>query len=144
MIRQSPSESCWPSGADWEALNRTIDGNLIKAVPPGSVCYVSEPNYNQETCEEVIQNWTAANFHSSDPISISDAWSNDTCDPIYPNGTSIYGDVSAGERGCSLGGLPQFAVNVTDVSHVQASLDFAKKRNIRVSIKNTGHNGAGK
>ncbi|KAI1453540.1 FAD-binding domain-containing protein [Annulohypoxylon moriforme] len=140
----SPSEQCWPSAAEWESFNGTVDGKLIKASPPGSVCYSSEPNYNEAACESVISNWTASNFQSSDPVSVSSVWTNDTCDPIYPNGTSIYGDVLAGQKGCSLGGLPQYAVNVTDPSHIQTTLKFAKQRNLRVNIKNTGHNGAGR
>ena len=142
--RQSPSEQCWPSTADWQSFNGTVDGKLIKARPPGSVCYSSEPDYNEAACESVISNWTASTFQSSDPISVSSVWTNDTCDPIYPNGTSIYGDVTAGQKGCSQGGLPQYVVNVTDPGHVQTTLKFSKERNLRVNIKNTGHNGAGR
>ncbi|KAI1393360.1 FAD-binding domain-containing protein [Hypoxylon trugodes] len=142
--RCSPSEPCWPTTADWESFNKTIGGALIKTTPPGSVCYPSEPNYSAEACEGVISNWTADNFHSSDPISVSSSWTNDTCDPIYPNGTSIYGDESAGQKGCSLGALPEYIVDVTDSSQIQAALMFAKERNLRINIKNTGHNGAGR
>ncbi|KAI1450613.1 FAD-binding domain-containing protein [Annulohypoxylon stygium] len=139
-----PSDSCWPSAVEWESFNKTIDGKLIKTVPPGSVCYPSEPNYSQAACESIISNWTAADFQSSDPASVSSAWTNNTCDPIYPNGTSIYGDTSAQDKGCSLGGLPQYVINVTNPSHIQSALSFAKTQNIRLNIKNTGHNGAGR
>ncbi|OTB06265.1 hypothetical protein M426DRAFT_72332 [Hypoxylon sp. CI-4A] len=139
-----PSEPCWPSAVEWESFNKTIDGKLIEARPPGSVCYTSEPGYNQTACESIISNWTAADFQSSDPVSVGSAWTNNTCDPIYPNGTSIYGDAPAQDKGCPLGGLSQYVVNVTDPSHIQSTLGFAKTRNIRLNIKNTGHSGAGR
>jgi hypothetical protein len=40
--------------------------------------------------------------------------------------------------------LPPYIVNATETKHVQAALEFAKVWNLRVTIKNTGHNGAGR
>ncbi|KAJ3548021.1 hypothetical protein NM208_g1214 [Fusarium decemcellulare] len=40
--------------------------------------------------------------------------------------------------------LPSYVVNATETKHVQAALDFATRWNLRVTIKNTGHNGAGR
>ncbi|GJC84276.1 FAD-linked oxidoreductase patO [Colletotrichum liriopes] len=140
----SPSDLCWPSSSEWDTFNRTISGQLIHTVPPGSVCYPAEPNYDKESCDIVLSNWTSSIFHSSDPASVSSAWSNSTCVPIYSNGTSVDGDPDAGKRGCSLGALPPYVVNVTDASQVQKALRFANQRNLRVVVKNTGHNGAGR
>ncbi|OHW96854.1 FAD binding domain-containing protein [Colletotrichum incanum] len=144
LCKCSPSDSCWPSSSEWDSFNRTISGQLIHAVPPGSVCYPSKPNYDKESCDIVLSSWTSSVFHSSDPVSASSAWSNSTCVPIYPNGTRVNGDPDAGKRGCSLGALPPYVVNVTDASQVQQAVKFAKQRNLRVVIKNTGHNGAGR
>jgi hypothetical protein len=69
---------------------------------------------------------------------------NDSCNPIYPNGTSVTGDVHAGARGCSIGMYPPYVVNATDASHIQAALRFATDKNLRLTIKNTGHNGSGR
>lgn len=35
-------------------------------------------------------------------------------------------------------------INVTEASHVQAAFSFSSKHNVRLNIKNTGHNGAGR
>lgn len=66
-------------------------------------------------------------------------WANNSCNPIYPNGTSLTGDIWAGEKGCSIGNYPPFVVNATVPGHVQAALKFAKQWNLRLNIKNTGH-----
>ncbi|OBR05809.1 FAD binding domain protein [Colletotrichum higginsianum IMI 349063] len=143
LCKCSPTDACWPSDAEWEAFNATITGNLIRTVPPGSVCYPDEPNYDSEACDAVISGWSSSVFHSSDPASVSTAWSNSSCVPVYPNGTSVDGVPGAGDRGCSLGALPSYVVNVTGPEEVQGALRFAREKNLRVVIKNTGHNGSG-
>ncbi|KAJ5425253.1 hypothetical protein N7465_000323, partial [Penicillium sp. CMV-2018d] len=137
----TPKDSCWPLASEWASLNATLSGCLIKTVPLGSVCYPSQPNYDPVACEDVIKNWTTSSFHSSDPSSIADpVSSNSSCTPIYPNGTSLSGDPDAGLRGCTLGNLSPYVINATEASHVQAALKFAKAHNLRLNIKNTGHN----
>ncbi|RMJ12262.1 hypothetical protein CDV36_008058, partial [Fusarium kuroshium] len=75
-----------------------------------------------------------------DPTSIhSPALANNSCNPIFENGTSVGGDPLAGERGCSLGVYPPYVVNATEAAHVQAALKFVNTWNLRINIKNTGH-----
>ncbi|KAJ0419553.1 hypothetical protein BJY00DRAFT_302129 [Aspergillus carlsbadensis] len=139
------SEDCWPSPTEWNSLNASIAGRLIQSVPPGSACYPEWPNYNSTACDEIISAWTTASFHSSNPVSIdSPVWTNSSCNPILPNGTSVTGDPRAGKKGCSIGSYPVYVVNATDASHVQAALQFAQRWNLRINIKNTGHNGSGR
>ncbi|KAI2907944.1 CAZyme family AA7 [Aspergillus niger] len=136
----SPSDPCWPSTDQWTSLNQTVSGRLIRAVPAASVCYPNEPNYNPAACTSVLGNWTTSKFHASDPVSVDDpVWSNNSCNPIYPDGTSITGNVHAEQEGCSIGNYPVYVINATDASHIQAGLQFAKKWNLRLNIKNTGH-----
>lgn len=40
---------------------------------------------------------------------------------------------------CTLGGFPEYAVNVSDVSQIQLAVNFARNANLRLVIKNTGH-----
>jgi hypothetical protein len=63
----------------------------------------------------------------------------DGCLPIYPNGTSIYGDTSAGSKGCSSKDIPAYVVNATSESDVAEGVDFARKHSLRLNVKNTGH-----
>ncbi|KAJ3956294.1 hypothetical protein N0V92_007156 [Colletotrichum tropicale] len=138
----TPSDTCWPSLSEWESFNQTISGKLIRTVPLASVCYKSEPNYNEDSCNIVLSNWTTWELHSSDPASVPSSPSLKGCEPIYSNGTSINGDPDAGSKGCSSGFLPPYVVNATDSGDIQRALAFAKDRNLRLAIKNTGHNGS--
>lgn len=40
---------------------------------------------------------------------------------------------------CTTGGYPVYTVNVTNVAQIQLAVNFARERNIRLVIKNTGH-----
>ena len=40
---------------------------------------------------------------------------------------------------CTLGGFPEYVVNVTSAAQVQLAVNFARNLNIRLVIKNTGH-----
>ncbi|KAG5762513.1 hypothetical protein H9Q72_009392 [Fusarium xylarioides] len=144
QCRCTIGESCWPSAKTWGSLNSTVDGHLIRYIPPGAVCYKYHPSYSPIARDEVIKQWSESKFHSSDPASLHTEWGNAGCTPVYENGTSIYGDVETGTRGCSNGGLPAYVVNATTVDHGVAALEFAGEHNIRLVIKNTGHAGNGR
>ncbi|KAB8279118.1 hypothetical protein BDV30DRAFT_222328 [Aspergillus minisclerotigenes] len=137
----TPNESCWPSVTEWNSLNKTVSGRLIRTVPAGSVCYPSQSNYDAQACDAVRGNWTTWPFHSGNSVSTGNPDWDDACTPIYPNGTSLTGNVDAGKEGCSIGNYSPYVVNATEVNHVQAAVEFAKKWNLRLNIKNTGHSG---
>lgn len=60
-------------------------------------------------------------------------WLNDSCNPFSgPNGS------------CILGNTPVYAIDVDSAGSVAAGLRFAQKHNIRLSIKNTGHDYSGR
>jgi FAD/FMN-containing dehydrogenase len=50
---------------------------------------------------------------------------NDPEEPLYPT--------------CSIGRLATYYVEAHKTSHISAALQFAKDRNIRISVKNSGH-----
>jgi hypothetical protein len=70
------------------------------------------------------------NYRSYDSSSsIMAPWfANETCDPFHP--------VS---QPCTLGNYVTYSVNVSKPEHVSKTLAFAKENNIRVVIRNTGH-----
>ena len=45
---------------------------------------------------------------------------------------------------CTLGGFPSFAVNVSTVAQVQLAVNYARRANLRLVVKNTGHDFLGK
>lgn len=40
-----------------------------------------------------------------------------------------------------MGNYPPYVVNATENGHVQAAVSFAKRWNLRLNVKNTGHSG---
>lgn len=54
LCRVLPGDADWPKLGDWQALNQSVGGRLLKAVPPGSVCHDSPYNeYDAEACAEL-------------------------------------------------------------------------------------------
>lgn len=45
---------------------------------------------------------------------------------------------------CTLGGLPVYAVEATNVMQIQVAVNFARNMNLRLVVKNTGHDFGGK
>lgn len=55
--------ACWPTNADWAALNRTVSGALQPAIPPAAVCHNKLGNttlnvYDPVKCAELQAIWT--------------------------------------------------------------------------------------
>jgi FAD/FMN-containing dehydrogenase len=55
-------------------------------------------------------------------------FANQSCDPF-----------TAQSKPCVLGNYVSYAVNVSSTADVVATVKFAKKNNIRLVIRNTGH-----
>ena len=53
---------------------------------------------------------------------------NETCDAFTPANTT-----------CTLGNMVVYSVNATTTSHLIESIAFAKSKNVRLVIRNTGH-----
>lgn len=64
---------------------------------------------------------------------MSPYWQNNSCSPFTPPNAS-----------CVLGNMASYAVNVSTAADVAAGLGFARKHNIRLTIKNTGHDSLGR
>lgn len=45
---------------------------------------------------------------------------------------------------CKMGGYPSYVVNVTNVAQIQLAVNFARSLNLRLVVKNTGHDFNGK
>jgi FAD/FMN-containing dehydrogenase len=64
---------------------------------------------------------------------MSPYWLNNSCSPFTPQNAS-----------CVLGNIASYAINVSSAEDVVAGIRFAKQKNIRLSIKNTGHDFLGR
>ncbi|KAI0386970.1 hypothetical protein F5Y04DRAFT_288775 [Hypomontagnella monticulosa] len=131
--RYLPGDSQWPSDEQWSRLNSTVGGRLIRGVPMAQPCY--GPNSDPTTCAQIQDNWSNKTIISENPFTpMSVYWQNNTCSPFGAdtNGT------------CEMGNLASYAINVSDASTVAAGILFAKENNIRLTIKNTGHDFLGR
>lgn len=135
QCRCFPGDACWPSRSDWDAFNQTLGGKLVATVPIGSPCHVDafEP-YDEQACATLKDNWgfPATHIDSSSSIMAS-FFANQSCDPFLPQDSQ-----------CVIGSYVQYAVNATDASDVQRTIDFVTKNNIRLTVRNTGHDYYGK
>lgn len=50
-----PGDRQWPSVEDWNQLNRTVGGRLIRGVPLAQPCYGADRD--AQACTRLQQNW---------------------------------------------------------------------------------------
>jgi len=63
------------------------------------------------------------------PAEVSFPWlQNQTCDPFTPK-----------NKPCEIGNLASYSISVSGPADVVAGINFVKKNNVRLVIKNTGH-----
>lgn len=133
--RYDPSHNKWPSEKGWNKLRKQLSSTdaLITTVPQASVCYGVAKDDTQ--CQQMAQNWTNSYTHVDDPAEVlSPIYQGLTCQPpsIYDSGS------------CSLGGYPAYSIKVKTVSDIQSGVNFARNEYLRLVVKNTGHDFAGK
>lgn len=131
--RSTLSDASWPSTAEWASLNTSIDGRLLRTVPAASSCWPGNPFGSTIDCQEVTNGWGNGTWHSLQPESVDyPLFANNSCLPDEASGYSA-------DRGCTIGGLAQYIVNATTEEHIATALKWASARNIRVTVKGTGH-----
>lgn len=72
---------------------------------------------------------------------MSPFWLNNSCNPFL---SSRSGSSNNNSKACTLGNVASYAINVTDAASAIAGIEFAQHKNIRLSIKNTGHDYLGR
>ncbi|KAK8018590.1 hypothetical protein PG991_007780 [Apiospora marii] len=72
-----------------------------------------------------------ASFHAA--ASVMAGWFQKSCNPFTP-----------ASEPCELGDLASYSIDVRTVDHVVAGIKFCQDHNIRLTIKNSGHEAAGK
>ncbi|KAM5350689.1 hypothetical protein ACJ41O_007194 [Fusarium nematophilum] len=129
-----PGDLFWPIGIAWQVFDLLVGGALIKTKPIASPCYDDFGNYNAAKCESIGSQWTDSLLHIADPTSaMSPLYQGLTC---LPSGN--YSD------DCTLGGYPEYVVKATNVAQIQLAVNFARTLNIRLVVKNTGHDFIGR
>ncbi|GAP93141.1 putative FAD-dependent isoamyl alcohol [Rosellinia necatrix] len=133
--RNLPGNPGWPDAAAWSQLNATLGGQLITTVPQAEVCHAAPYNhYDPTACAELQSTWTQARTYVEKPAEFMNPYfQNLSCDPFSPI-----------NRTCELGNYAVYSINVTAAEHVIAGFDFARRNNIRLVVKTTGHDFMGK
>ncbi|KAJ6445442.1 FAD-binding, type 2 [Purpureocillium lavendulum] len=122
----------WPSARDWKRLNETLGGRLIKPAAPAAACHPGNTGYGPARCDELTKAWQGTEFHCGNPVSVLlDQYTNYTClpDAAYP---------------CTAEGYPAYVVNATTAEHIKLGVDFARRQNVRLVVKGTGHDFLGR
>ncbi|KAJ5690206.1 FAD-binding type 2 [Penicillium macrosclerotiorum] len=131
----TPNDTCWPSVDAWNTLNTTVSGKLIHNLPLAISCYPGVYQ-NDEECAYVYSQWYNSTFQELSPVGYVYP-TDSTCPPI---------DLSTSESSgtCVLGPAPVYTINATEPEELAAGMAFAQKNNIRLVVRNTGHDMLGK
>ncbi|KAK4454895.1 hypothetical protein QBC34DRAFT_288646 [Podospora aff. communis PSN243] len=137
----APGQTCWPSTSKWSQLNSTVGGRLSVHIPPGAACYDtftgplgSLSTYDEAKCAEATAQWGNETWTVEQPAaSLWTYWTNETCRPTDDR-----------TKPCTLGFYGVYVIKATTREHVKAGIDFARKNNIRLVIRNTGHDFEGR
>ncbi|KAK8022027.1 FAD-dependent isoamyl alcohol oxidase [Apiospora rasikravindrae] len=142
--RVLPGDTNWPTPQDWQDLNKTVGGRLTETVPRESVCHDAPySHYDAVACAELqktfdfptLARWLTSGYYSMDvPGEFMDmSFKNYSCDPFAPR-----------SEPCGLGNHASYVIEVRDAEDVKAALAFVGNHNIRLVVKNTGHDYLGR
>lgn len=143
LCRYLPHDRGWPVLEEWKSLNASVSGRLIQTVPAANVCH--DPTYNETLCAAIRESWiypwgqyvsevswkhdTDPAYSFNDPSGFIAAYQqNASCDPFTPQ-----------ETPCQQGNYVEYAIDVHEAADVVAGVQFALEKNIRLVVKNTGH-----
>jgi hypothetical protein len=132
-----PGQSCWPSIQEWQRFNATVHGHLHETIPIAAPCYQNSQYFDEPACKAVAEYYgdsVSRGEHFGQTYWLNwETCRNSGCGLLESNPTeTLYAN-------CSLGRLASYYVDVREAAHISATLHFAKPHNIRLSIKNTGH-----
>jgi hypothetical protein len=130
--KTSPQSSSWPSESEWNALNSTLGGQLLRPLAPAAPCHPSQANYNPTVCESIKTSFVKPDWHAQNPTS-----------NLFQNWNDFSCSLNATEP-CSVAGYPLYVVNATTPEHIRLAVEFAKAKNIRLNVKSTGHDYLGR
>ncbi|GKT49216.1 FAD-linked oxidoreductase ZEB1 [Colletotrichum spaethianum] len=127
-----PGDFLYPISLVWNVFDLLLGGALVKTIPEASVCYDDFGNYDQAKCDFLTANWVnGSHIHTEHPTAINAV--------LFEGLNCMPPTINVGETTCKVGGLPSYVVEATTVAHVQLAVNFARNLNLRLVVKNTGH-----
>ncbi|CAG8947981.1 unnamed protein product [Penicillium salamii] len=137
FCRCQPDQPCWPNEDKWASLNSSTDGNLVKVTPFALPCH--DPTFDAEECSIAQEHTNSSTYRSSDPGALQ--WSNWETWPEKDEQCYIETPQSTP---CKQGRIPLLSVKVKEAKHIQEAVKFAAKYNLKLVIKNSGHDFIGR
>ncbi|KAI9168085.1 FAD-linked oxidoreductase ZEB1 [Paramyrothecium foliicola] len=134
-------DACWPKKPQWDRLNATVGGNLKLHIPPEAVCHnnftgplgtlstFDEAAYNDVKTMYADQEWSVR----QDGLLMWKWFTNNTCQPTDDETSP-----------CTLGYYGVYVLDADNKYQIKAGLDFARDYNIRLVVRNTGHDFQGR
>jgi FAD/FMN-containing dehydrogenase len=132
------SDTCWPSASDWSSLNTTVDGHLVAVRPVGAVCH--DPTYDADVCGDLATLRNDSLWLSQQPGALQ--WENWATRPGKQEVCYLNEDTRT--TPCGQGRISLYSVVAQSAAHIQAAVRFAAKHNVRLAIKNSGHDFLGR
>ncbi|KAI1381268.1 FAD-binding domain-containing protein [Hypoxylon crocopeplum] len=131
VCKTYPGDRAWPARPIWDLLNILLGGALIQGVPAAAPCYSNWPQYDETKCASITSQWQTPQYQLSQPLGIQYyAFEGVSCLPPTLTRTGA---------NCTLGGMPSYVVKATNVAQIQLAVNFARNLNLRLIVKNKGH-----
>ncbi|PBK81775.1 FAD-binding domain-containing protein [Armillaria gallica] len=128
--RTAPGDPSFPSSEEWNTLNSSVSGRLVKAVPSAQYCDMHGGCTDAE--------WASASFRADIPGAMNMVnWEQDY-DSTPP---SI---CLRNSTDCGQGNVPLYAILAESVEDVQIGLAFSSAHNLRLAVKASGHDYLGR
>ncbi|CAA7268634.1 unnamed protein product [Cyclocybe aegerita] len=133
-------EPCWPSQSTFSALSDQLSQPILHPVPPESACY--PPSSPSGNCSALLSSFDNGDWRADQPGAMQLP---NFQTYTLPNGTieACYMNVSLGVP-CEQGSVPPIGVDARTVEDVRAAVVFARQNNLRLVVKNTGHDYLGR
>lgn len=123
ICKAYPGKESWPSTETWAQFNQSLGGALLQPVPAAAACYPG-PNSDPTQCSYLINSANRTRFWIDDPLTMLSDWAQgNTC------------MLSPATGNCTRGAFPEYVVDARTVKHVQAAVNFARNKNLRLVIK---------
>ncbi|EPQ55138.1 FAD-binding domain-containing protein [Gloeophyllum trabeum ATCC 11539] len=131
-------QPCFPSKQQWDSFSKQLSQPVIQdQLPLDAVCFPNSPAYNEARCAEVTAHVVDPPFLTSQPNCLGFV----NLEALVVNGSVQYcpRPYYPGETTCDQGRIPKYVVNATTTQDIKKTLQFATQHNLRLVIRNTGH-----
>ncbi|KAF9528446.1 FAD binding domain-containing protein [Crepidotus variabilis] len=132
-------QDCWPNDVAFSTFSQKLSQPLIRPTPIAATCY---SNSSSSSCLDATTNFHNSTWRTDQP-GASQNINFETY--IRRNGTveGCYLNVTLGDP-CKQGSVPPIGVDARNSQDVQAAVRFVKEHNLKLVVKNTGHDYLGR